>query len=303
MAPRGRSDLSIPVLDEGDAMSAVSLVDPLLTVGPIWLVGLILIAACLLARELGSLLFRYLGKPKPGESKEDEEGKDEGDLVGTTFGLLAFVLAFTFSIALDRFDTKRTLVGEEANAIGTTYRRADLYDEPVRSQMQQTLREYARTRVVAAGTSDAAIEQLAAQSRALREKFWDEARIAIFPVRDTERGSYLVEATNEMIEVGNRREVAGRSHVPSRILDVSLVYLLSCAGLLGYLRARKGGGRQGSTVVLVLFVFVIMLILDIDSPRNGTILVPQRAMEDMVNSLDALAAQPVPTLASPVGQP
>ena len=302
MVPRGPANLSIPVLDEGEAMSAVSLVDPLLTVGPLWLVGLILIAACLLARELGSLLFRYLGKPKSGESKDDEE-KDEGDLVGTTFGLLAFVLAFTFSIALDRFDTKRTLVGEEANAIGTTYRRADLYDEPVRSQMQQTLREYARTRVVAAGTSDAAIEQLAAQSRALREKFWDEARIAIFPVRDTERGSYLVEATNEMIEVGNRREVAGRSHVPSRILDVSLVYLLSCAGLLGYLRTRKGGGRQGSSVVLVLFVFVIMLILDIDSPRNGTILVPQRAMEDMVNSLDALAARPVPTLASPVVQP
>ena len=302
MVPRGPANLSIPVLDEGDAMSAVSLVDPLLTVGPIWLVGLILIALCLLARELVSLVFRCIGKPKAAPNGDDTE-KDEGDLVGTTFGLLAFVLAFTFSIALDRFDTKRTLVGEEANAIGTTYRRADLYDEPVRSQMQQTLREYARTRVVAAGTSDAAIKQLAAQSRALREKFWDEARIAIFPVRDTERGSYLVEATNEMIEVGNRREVAGRSHVPSRILDVSLVYLLICAGLLGYLRARKGGGRQGSTVVLVLFVFVIMLILDIDSPRNGTILVPQRAMEDMVASLDALAAKPVPTLASPLEQP
>ena len=55
--------------------------------------------------------------------------------------------------------------------------------------------------------------------------------------------------------------------------------------------------------MLVLFVFVIMLILDIDSPRNGTILVPQRAMEDMVKSLDAMAAQPAPALTSPVQQP
>ena len=284
-------------------MPAVSLVDPLLSVGPIWLVGLILIALCLLARELGSLLYRSFSKPKSEEGKDDDKEKDEGDLIGTTFGLLAFVLAFTFSIALDRFDTKRTLVGEEANAIGTTYRRADLYDEPDRTQMQQTLREYAHTRIAPAGTSDAKIEQLARQSRALRERFWNEARVAILPVRDTERGSYLVEATNEMIEVGNRREVAGRSHVPARILDVTLVYLLICAGLLGYMRSRKGSGRQGSTVVLVLFVFVVMLILDIDSPRNGTILVPQRAMEDMVASLDALAAQQPPTLQSPVQQP
>jgi hypothetical protein len=283
-------------------MPAVSLVDPLLTVGPIWLVGLIMIVLCLLARELGSLLFRYVGE-KPAEDRKDDKDDDSSDFAGTTFGLLAFVLAFTFSIALDRFDTRRTLVGEEANAIGTTYRRADLYDEPVRSQMQQTLREYAHTRIAPAGTGDVEIEHLAAQSRALREKFWGEARAAIYPVRDTERGSYMVEATNEMMELGNRREVAGRAHVPSRILDVSLVYLLICAGMLGFLRSKKGGARQGSTVVLVLFVFVLMLILDIDSPRNGTILVPQRAMEDMVQSLDALAAQPAPALASPVQQP
>ena len=282
-------------------MSAVSLVDPLLSLGPIWLVGLVLIVACLLARELGSLLFRYVGKPKAAESKGDEDKDDGSDIVGTTFGLLAFVLAFTFSIALDRFDTRRTLVGEEANAIGTTYRRADLYDEPDRSQMQQTLREYARTRVVPAGTSDAEIEQRAINSRALREKLWAEARVAIFPFRDTERGSYLVEAVNEMIEVGNRREIAGRAHVPSRILDVTLVYLLISAGMLGYLRSKKGGGRPGSTVLLVLFVFIFMLILDIDSPRSGTILVPQRAMEDMVASLDALgAAEPAPRLETPV---
>ena len=268
----------------------MSLIDPLLTIGPLWLVGVILIALCLLAREAGSLLFRFLGKRKPADRDDKKEEEGSSDIVGTTFGLLAFVLAFTFSIALDRFDTRRTLVGEEANAIGTAHRRAELFDEPDRSQMQDTLRQYAHTRIAPAGISDREVEERGRQSRALREKFWTEARVAILPVRDTERGSYFVESVNEMIEVGNRREYAGRAHVPSRILDATIVYLLISAGMLGYLRSKKGGGRQGSTVLLILFVLVIMLVLDIDQPRSGSILVPQRAMEDMVASLDAAAA-------------
>lgn len=284
----------------------MSLIDPLLALGPLWLVGLIVIALCLLAREAGSLLFRFLGKRKLAPGNYNKQGDEAGGSdVGTVFGLLAFVLAFTFSIALDRFDTRRSLVGEEANAIGTTYRRAELFDEPDRSLMQQTLRAYAHTRIAPPDSSDREVEARARYSRALREQFWTEARVAILPVRDTERGSYFVESVNEMLEVGDRREYAGRAHVPSRILDATLLYLLISAGMLGYARSEKGGGRLGSTVLLILFVLVIMLVLDIDHPRSGSIMVPQRAIEDLVASLNRDEARnaAAPSLRIPVGEP
>jgi hypothetical protein len=271
----------------------LSLFDPLLSLGPLWLVGLVLIAASLLAREAGWLLHRLLKR----SSKEDAEPEGSSDTIGATFGLLAFILAFTFSIALDRFDTRRTLVTEEATAIGTVHRYADLFDEPERSQLQETLRHYARSRIVEMGLGDREMEARVRRSEALRQQLWTEARLAILPVRDTERGAYFAGSINEMVELGNRREIAGRAHVPSRILDVMLVYLLASAAMLGYLSRRKGGRRQASTVLLVLFVIVIVLILDIDQPRSGTITVPQRAMEEMVASLDAAAgasrSQPV----------
>src|SRR6478735_6109188 len=106
-------------------LRSASLFEPLLSIFPLWLVGLILIALCLLAREGGAWLYRRL------ERRLHEEAKVEGDtdsqITGTIFGLLGFVLAFTFSIALDRYDTRRGLVVEEANAIGTAYRRASLF--------------------------------------------------------------------------------------------------------------------------------------------------------------------------------
>ncbi|HEU4652222.1 MAG TPA: hypothetical protein VFS49_12485 [Croceibacterium sp.] len=273
----------------------VSLFDPLLSIGPLWLVGLLLIAACLLAREAGSLLYHYVGRHK-------NDAKDEGasEAIGATFGLLAFILAFTFSIALDRYDTRRVLVAEEANAIGTVYRQASLFDEPERSRLQEILRQYAHTRIAPRGLWDSEMEDHVRQSQTLRDKFWNEAREAILPVRNSEQGSYFVGSVTEMIEIGNQRELAGRAHVPSRILDVTLVYLLASAGMLGYMRGKKGGRRQASTVLLVLFVIVIVLILDIDQPRAGTVTVPQRAIEDMTRSLDADArAQGSPAAPSP----
>src|SRR5438477_2003363 len=61
---------------------------------------------------------------------EDEKDAPVGAMVAAILGLLAFMLAFTFSLAALRFDARRETVLEEANAIGTTYLRAKLLPEP-----------------------------------------------------------------------------------------------------------------------------------------------------------------------------
>jgi hypothetical protein len=68
----------------------------------------------------------------------------------------------------------------------------------------------------------------------------------------------------------------------------------AAAAVLGYLLGdRPGLKRQGTTALLLLFSIMIMTILDLDRPQSGAIQVPQRALEDLVATLDRDAPPPV----------
>jgi hypothetical protein len=280
-------------------LSNLGLFDDLLFVVPLWLVAIILIVACILFREAGAWLYRRMER-----DADDGDDSTRSHVIGPIFGLLGFVIAFCFSIALDRFDNRRALVAEEANAIGTTYLRADLFDEPIRSQMRATLREYAATRIAPSGLWDQRMEGRLAYTRGLRTKLWDQTRTALMPMRQTEQATYFLETMNHMIDVAALRELASRSRIPTRILDVMLLYLFASSIMLGYvLQGRKGGQRKASAVMLALFVVVIVLVLDIDRPQSGSIRVPQRAMVELVAELNRDAQRDRAVLRSPVAEP
>ena len=69
-----------------------------------------------------------LGKYRRSRSEQEKEAP-VGTMVGATLGLLAFILAFTFGLAAARFDARRQVLLDEANAIGTTYLRAGILPE------------------------------------------------------------------------------------------------------------------------------------------------------------------------------
>lgn len=86
-----------------------------------WLIALIVFVLFICATEIGFRLGRRV------ESKDNEITKSQINMLpAASLGLLALLLGFTFSMALARFDTRKQLVLDEANAIGTTYLRAQL---------------------------------------------------------------------------------------------------------------------------------------------------------------------------------
>ena len=244
------------------------LLDPLFHNMPLWLLGLSWLAVCLLAREAGAQLYRWRKARYPHVAESSISA--QAHIIAAVFGLLAFVIGLTFSIALERFDTRRGLVLEEANAISTAYLRASLLDNPHRTLIQKTLRDYAQTRVAPEGIWNKRTDAQMTLSVALRTQLWDQTRTAVFPVRETEMASYFLEAINAVLNVGTRRQVAARAHIPTRIMDVMFIYIAVAAALLGYMLGdQPGGNREATAVLLVLFSMMIMTIVDLDRPQAG----------------------------------
>lgn len=77
----------------------------------------------------------------------EEKEVPVGAMVASVLALLAFMLAFTFGLAASRFDARRQVVVDEANAIGTTWLRSRLLPEPQKSEAARLLREYVDVRV------------------------------------------------------------------------------------------------------------------------------------------------------------
>src|SRR5262245_35151408 len=129
---------------------------------PISIVGGMLLAGALLAGFIGHAvrLRTTAGLPSEGQ---------EGYIVSGVLGLLALMLAFTLAMAVDRFETRRQLVLEEANAIGTTYLRSQLLGEPHRTRLSKLLVEYTENRIALATAPRA---ELLATSNQLLTDLW-----------------------------------------------------------------------------------------------------------------------------------
>ena len=63
-------------------------------------------------------------------------------IMGAGLGLLAFMLAFTFSIAQSHFEARVQNLAEEARVARNAFLQADLLTEPYRTQAKQLLKDY-----------------------------------------------------------------------------------------------------------------------------------------------------------------
>jgi hypothetical protein len=70
-------------------------------------------------------------------------------MAGASLALLAFLLAFVVSLGSGIATERRHRVMAEANAIGTTYLRADYLDEPYKTEARALLRVYCDLRLPA----------------------------------------------------------------------------------------------------------------------------------------------------------
>jgi hypothetical protein len=251
---------------------------------PIWQVGVILLGLMLLFAGAGYAARRWHAAHTSVPVGE-KEGNQEGYLVSAVLGLLAFLLGFTFALAVDRFDTRRSLVLAEANAIGTTYLRTQLLEAPHRARISQLLVAYTDNRIALAKNKEPTGSDDLAKNNKLITDLW-HATVAAFPsIKGYDFSSSYLESMNTVIDLDTSRKVGRRAHVPTTVFVVLGLYTFVTAGVLGYVLSGARG-RSAAVVVLALFALAFLLILDIDRPTMGTINESQEPMELLRASLN-----------------
>lgn len=249
----------------------------------LFLVAAGLFAALCGAAALGAFLHR---QPTPGQS--DADSGQEGYIVSAILGLLALLLGFTFSMAVDRFDARRVLVLQEANAISTAYLRAQLLDEPHRSRMSSLLVRYTDNRIgLARATPGGSAQQAALRTNdALVTDIWAAASAAFDSIKTLDFSSSFIESVNAVTELDASRKIARMARVPPVILGALVVYMITAAGFLGYVLSARHG-RHEAALLMALLTLSLILIIDIDRPVLGGVSESQRPMEELRASLVA----------------
>jgi membrane protein YdbS with pleckstrin-like domain len=253
-------------------MSTDQLLDPIPIIG----VFLLIVAVLLFVFEVGFRIGHWWQERTP-----DEKEGPTGMLVGSLLALMAFLLAVTMGMAADRFDSRRQLVLNEANAIGTTYLRAGYLPEPYATDSRALLREYVPLRI---NTADRAqLQANFARSTEIQAELWTKAEeLARATPSSVVLGLYI-DSLNTMIDLHETRVTAiVYARVPETLLILLIILAALTMGMVGY---SAGLTRRRSLITAVVLVIVlgavITLVIDLDRPREGFLQVSQQPLLDL----------------------
>jgi hypothetical protein len=255
---------------------------------------LTLIAIATTAFLFGLMVLALEGGRRFGRRRGRAAGKDDdpgtGAVDGAVFGLLGLLMAFTFSGAAARFDARRQLVVDEANAVGTAWLRLDLLPTADRPALRDEFRRYvdARLRLHRSAADDDAVDRELAQVAASQRSIWSLALAAVERDGRPQVATLVVPALNEMFDIGTTRTAAMRRHVPPIIIGLLLALALLASLLAGYGTAAHARSWFHIVMFAAITALTIYVILDFEYPRVGLIRLAadDRVLIDVRQSFD-----------------
>jgi hypothetical protein len=201
------------------------------------------------------------------------------------FVLLGLLLGFTVAIVLPRFDERRQLVIDEANAIGTTALRAETLPEPQRGRTLELLREYVVVRRDFAGETlldRTALDRETQRTKDLQGQLWQQI-VAVTQQTQTAVVATYLQALNETIDVSEKRLAAFENRVPRTVWLIIFIVSIFQSFVTGFSLKRR---LWLSLVMTPIVIAVVMALLaDLDSPRTGLIRIGQNSMERLVHDM------------------
>jgi hypothetical protein len=215
----------------------------------------------------------------------DSQREDFSVVQGATLTLLALITGFTFSMALTRYDQRKTYEEEEANAIGTEYARAGLLPRADAENVRALLVTYLQQRISFYTTrDDAELERIDARTAKLQNDLWSAVETPA-KAQPTPVTALAVAGMNDVLNSQGYTQSAWLNLIPRGAWDL-LAAIAICSTTLVGIGARESNVRRGLFVVLPLVLSIaFFLIADIDSPRRGIIRVFPQNLDLLLQSL------------------
>ena len=205
--------------------------------------------------------------------------EDYNVVQGATLTLLGLIIGFTFSMAIGRYDQRKTYEEEEANAIGTEYLRADLLPAAEAAHVKQLLAAYLDQRILYYTTRDnEAIRQIISDTTRLQDEMWAAVKAPALAAPTALTG-LAVSGMNDVINTQGYTTAAWLNRIPAAAWFL-MVFIATSTALLVGIGMRRGTGTSRIILVLPCIISVaFFMIADIDSPRRGVIrVVPQNLL-------------------------
>lgn len=246
-----------------------------------WLIIVVMFALLMVASEIGY---------RAGAHKRGMPESDRSLMSGTgaaMLGLLGLLLGFTLAMAIGRWDERRDIIVNEANAIGTLSLRAGFLEKSVRDELQEVLREYTNTRIVLGGYRDdlQAWEAARAKSEMLHVQIWSTIEHANTFELSPAVLSSLITSANEVIDIHELRLASIENYLPLSLLLLLLgVAAVATSFLAWSFGAGTHGGRKAILMLNLLIAAVLLLIMDLNRPQRGMISVGVETLERVQSS-------------------
>ncbi|KAB7708537.1 hypothetical protein GBN32_13605 [Plesiomonas shigelloides] len=254
----------------------------------------LLLALMLLASVIGFTVGRL-------RHSEDDTNGATVQIESALFGLLGLLLAFTFAAAASRNETRKELMVDASNAIGTVYLRTFLYEPQTGSTLRVHLKDYLDQRIAyyEVRSDIAAIRQVLAKTDQLQNQLWGQVMQASRQQEHYLASMQMIPAMNEMFDLASSRLSYDRTHIPDILLIVLTIQALAAAFANGYNSSKSRHFNFFASIGFALLtVMVVYLILDLDRPRRGILNldVQQQLFTELRSKMDADAKLALPFL-------
>jgi protein-S-isoprenylcysteine O-methyltransferase Ste14 len=222
---------------------------------------------------------------RKGRLLNEDERADLDLITNSTLTLLALLIGFTFSMAMNRYDLRKQYEEAEANAIGTEYNRIGLLPRSDEINVRALLKRYLEQRLLFYTTRDTRqLEEIEACTDRIQVDLWSAIETSAAAER-TMTIPLVAGGMNEVLDSQGRTQAAWWNRIPVAAWSLMGAVAVWASLLVGY-TARHPERKLWLAILPLILATAFFLIADLDSPRGGIILVHPHNLESLSRFID-----------------
>ncbi len=240
----------------------------------------VLFILIVLNKEIAFRLGRFV------QNRSDTETKSLiGSVQASILGLLALLLGFTFTMAMQRYDNRSQALIDEVNSIGTAVLRVQLLPAKYKNEANELFKKYIDLRIAIGKIDLTKQDEREKYNKQISDIQIDLWSLAVLSTRDDPRpvttGAFVT-SLNGVIDSQGKRNALLQMRVPEVVLLLLFIVFISTGGIIGYSTGLSGKRVLIPTVLVsFLIALIVFIIIDLDRPKRGLIQVDQGIMLEL----------------------